>query len=172
MDEFTMITKNNRNDGDDNVNIDVVRGRSEIESEEKDLMNISKKYALASDTLDHGEECEEKKEKTCNTKNIFTEYDDDLIQSDNDQHKNNEVSEETDLRIEMTKNILELGHSEENKTDELEREKLFLSKKSQKEKILMIKLILILVLICQKLSIEIIVKNVKKKKKKLVTQKF
>ena len=31
-------------------------------------MNISKKYALASDTLDHGEECEEKIEKTCNTK--------------------------------------------------------------------------------------------------------
>ena len=62
MDEFTMLTKNNRNDGDDNFNIDVVQGKSEIESEEKDLMNISKKYALASDTLDHGEECEEKKE--------------------------------------------------------------------------------------------------------------
>ena len=68
MDEFTTLTKNNRNDGDDNVNIDVVQGRSEVESEEKDLMNISKKDALASDTLDHGEECEEKKEKTCNTK--------------------------------------------------------------------------------------------------------
>ena len=38
-----------RNDGDDNVNIDVVQGRSEVESEEKYLMNISKKYALASD---------------------------------------------------------------------------------------------------------------------------
>ena len=37
----------------------------------------------------------------------------------------NKVSEETYLRIERTKNILELGHSEENKTDELEREKLF-----------------------------------------------
>ena len=63
MDEFRMPTKNNRNDGDDNVNIDVVQGRSEVESEEKDQMNISKKNALASDTLDHGEECEEKKEK-------------------------------------------------------------------------------------------------------------
>ena len=37
----------------------------------------------------------------------MTEYDDDdLIQSDNDQHTNNEVSEERDLRIERTKNIL------------------------------------------------------------------
>ena len=69
-------------------------------------MNISKKYALASDTLDHGEECEEKKEKTCNTNTMITEYDyDDLIQSDNDRHTNNEVSEETDMRIERTKNI-------------------------------------------------------------------
>ena len=38
--------------------------------------------------------------KTCNTKVIITEYDDDdLIQSDNDQHTNNEVSEEKYLRI-------------------------------------------------------------------------
>ena len=58
-----MLTKNNRNDGDDNVNIDVVQGISEVESEEKYQMNISKKYALASDTLDYGEKCEEKKEK-------------------------------------------------------------------------------------------------------------
>ena len=43
MDEFTMFTKNNRNDGDDNVNSDVFQGRSEVESEEKDIMNISKK---------------------------------------------------------------------------------------------------------------------------------
>ena len=75
-----------KNDGDDNVNIDVVHGRSEVESEEKNQMNIqmniSKKDALASD---------------------------------------------------RTKNIIELGHSEENKTDELEREKN-LSKKSQKER--------------------------------------
>ena len=28
-DELTMLTKNNRNYGDDNVNIDVVQGRSE-----------------------------------------------------------------------------------------------------------------------------------------------
>ena len=78
-----MFTKNNRNDGDDNVNIDVFQGRSEVESEEKYLMNISKKDALASD---------------------------------------------------RTKNIIELGHSEENKTDELERENLFLSKTTQKER--------------------------------------
>ena len=49
--------------GNDNVNIDVFQGRSEVESEEKDQKKISKKDALASDTLDHGEECEEKKEK-------------------------------------------------------------------------------------------------------------
>ena len=104
MDELTMLAKNNRNDGDDNVNIDVVQGISEVESEEKDQTKINKKYALASDTLDHGEECEENKKKTCNTKVIFTEYDDDdLIQSDNYQHKNNEVSEEKYLRIEKQK---------------------------------------------------------------------
>ena len=45
-----------------------------------------------------------KKKKTCNTKKYFTEYDDDdLIQSDNDQHINNKVSEEKDLRIEKPK---------------------------------------------------------------------
>ena len=37
------------------------------------------------------------------------------------------------MRIERTKNILELGHSEENKRDELESEELILSKKTQKE---------------------------------------
>ena len=42
MDELTMLAKNNRNDWDDNVNISVVQGRSEVESEEKDQMNISK----------------------------------------------------------------------------------------------------------------------------------
>ena len=53
---------------------------------------------------DHSEECEEKKEKTCNAKIIITYYDDeDLIQSDNDQHTNNEVSEEKDLIIEKQK---------------------------------------------------------------------
>ena len=45
-----------------------------------------------------------KKEINCNTKVIITEYDDDdLIQSDNDQHTNNEVSEEKYLRIEKQK---------------------------------------------------------------------
>ena len=66
-----------------------------------------------------------KKIKTCNTKFI--------IQSDNDQDTSNEVSEEKDLRIERTKNILELGHLEENKRDELESEELILGKKTQKE---------------------------------------
>ena len=32
MDELTMLDRNNRNDGDENVNIDVVQGRSEVES--------------------------------------------------------------------------------------------------------------------------------------------
>ena len=63
-----MLAKNSRNDADDNVNIDIAQGRSEEESEEKDQMNISKKYAIASDSLNHGMECEEKKEKTCSTK--------------------------------------------------------------------------------------------------------
>ena len=40
MDEFTMLTKINRNDGDDNVISDIVQGRSEVESEEKNPMNI------------------------------------------------------------------------------------------------------------------------------------
>ena len=48
-----MLTKKNKNDGYDNVNIDVVQGRSEVESEEKNPMNIHmniiKKDALASD---------------------------------------------------------------------------------------------------------------------------
>ena len=43
MYEFTMLTKNNRNDGDDNVNSDVFQGRSEVESKEKDMINNSKK---------------------------------------------------------------------------------------------------------------------------------
>ena len=37
------------------------------------------------------------------------------------------------VAVERTKNILELGHSEENKRDELESEELILSKKTQKE---------------------------------------
>ena len=55
-----MLARNNKNGGDDNVNIDVFQGRSEVESEEKDQMNISKKDALASDILYHGEEYEKK----------------------------------------------------------------------------------------------------------------
>ena len=50
MDEFTMLPKINRNDGDDNVNSDVVQGRSEVESEEKDKMNISKKIIMDEET--------------------------------------------------------------------------------------------------------------------------
>ena len=129
-----MLAKNNRNDGDDNVNIDVVQGRSEVESEAKDQTKMSKKYALASDTLDNGEESEEKKVNFFNTKIIITENDDDyLIQSDNDQDTNNEKYEEKCLRIERTINILELGHSEENKREELESKELILSRKTQKE---------------------------------------
>ena len=30
MDEVTMLARNKTNDGDDNVNIDVVQGRSEV----------------------------------------------------------------------------------------------------------------------------------------------
>ena len=62
MDEVTMLARNKKNDGDDNVIIDVVRGRSEVESEEKYQTKTSKTYVLASDTLDHGEESEEKKD--------------------------------------------------------------------------------------------------------------
>ena len=74
-----------------------------------------------------------------NTKIIITENDDDdLIQSDNDQDTNNEELEGKYLRIERTKDILELGHSEENKRDELENEELFLSKETQKKEMVMI----------------------------------
>ena len=54
--------------------------------------------------------------KTCNTKVLTTEYDDDdLLQSYTDQLTINEVSEEKDLRIAKSKNILELGHSGKTK---------------------------------------------------------
>ena len=56
-----MLARKKSNDGDDNVNNDVVKGRSELEPEEKYQTEISKKVALASDILDHGEESEEKK---------------------------------------------------------------------------------------------------------------
>ena len=39
-DEFTMLTKRNKNDGDDNVNIEDVQGRTEVEFEETNPMNI------------------------------------------------------------------------------------------------------------------------------------
>ena len=57
-----MLARNQKNDGDDNVSNDLFQGRNEVESEEKDQTKIIKKYALASDTLDHGEESEGKKE--------------------------------------------------------------------------------------------------------------
>ena len=44
------------------------------------------------------------------------------------------ISKKDALASDTTKNIVQLGHLEENKTDELEREKRFLSKKSQKER--------------------------------------
>ena len=86
-----MLTKRNEKDGDDSVNIEDFQGRTEVDFEETNPMNIqtniSKKDTVPSDTI---------------------------------------------------KNIEQLGHSEENKRDELERENSFLSKKSQKKKILMI----------------------------------
>ena len=90
--------------------------------------------------------------KTCNTKVLTTEEDDDdLLQSytdkltinevsekkdqrsDNDQHTNNEVSEEKHLIIEKTKNDIDLGHSEGNRRDEFKNQKLSLSKNKQIE---------------------------------------
>ena len=44
------------------------------------------------------------------------------------------ISKKDALASDRTKNIIEFGHSEENKTDELEREKSVLIKKSQKER--------------------------------------
>ena len=58
-----ILARNKKNDEDDNVNNIVVQGRSEVESEEKDQTKISKKYALASDILEHGEEYEKNKER-------------------------------------------------------------------------------------------------------------
>ena len=49
-----MLARNKSNDEDDNVNNDVVQGRSEEESEEKYQTEISKKYALSSDILEPG----------------------------------------------------------------------------------------------------------------------
>ena len=43
LDEVTMLARNKSNDGYDNVNNDVVQGRSEVESEEKYQTKISKK---------------------------------------------------------------------------------------------------------------------------------
>ena len=40
---MTILARNDKNDGYDNVNIDVVQGRSEVESEEKYQTKISKK---------------------------------------------------------------------------------------------------------------------------------
>ena len=42
MDEVTMLARNNKKDGDDNVNIDVVQGRSEVESEKKVRPKLAK----------------------------------------------------------------------------------------------------------------------------------
>ena len=134
-----MLARNKSNDGDDNVNNDVVQGRSKVESEEKYQTKINKIDALASDILDHGEESEKNDEKMVNKKTTITEnYDNDLIHSDIDQDTSNEELEEKYQRIERTKYILELVHSEENERDELESEELILSKKTQKKEIMMI----------------------------------
>ena len=58
-----MIDRNKRNYDGDKVNNDAVQGRSEEESEEIYQTEISKKYALASDILEHGGKYEEKKER-------------------------------------------------------------------------------------------------------------
>ena len=85
-----MLARNKSKDGDDNVNNDVVQGRSEVGLEEEDHAEIRKIYALVSDILDHGEESEKNEEKIVNKRTIITENDDDdLIHSDNDQDKNN-----------------------------------------------------------------------------------
>ena len=90
-----MIGRNKTNDEDDSINNDVVKGISEVESEEKYQTEIIKINALASDILEHGEEYENNKEKLVNKKKIITEEDDDvLIHSDNDQDTNNEELEE------------------------------------------------------------------------------
>ena len=76
-DKVTIIARNKRNYDDDKVNNDSIQGRSEEEPEEKDQIEISKKDALASDILEHGEEYEKNKEKLFNKKTIITEEDDD-----------------------------------------------------------------------------------------------
>ena len=92
-----MLARNKSYDEYYNVNNDVVKGRSEVESEGKYQTEISKQYASASDTLDHGEQYEKNKEKLVNKKTIFTEEDDDdLVHSDNDEDTNNEESEGKD----------------------------------------------------------------------------
>ena len=43
MDELTMLARNNKNDGGGYVNIDVVKGRSEVESEKKIRRKLANK---------------------------------------------------------------------------------------------------------------------------------
>ena len=108
MDELTMLARNNRNDGDDNVNIDLVQRRSKVESEEKYQTKISKKHFSIRYLRQWWRMW--RKKRTCNTEIIITEYDDDdLNQSDNNQDTNNEVSEVKDMRIERTKTYSRIG---------------------------------------------------------------
>ena len=67
-----MLARKKSNDEDDNVNRDIFQGRSEVEPEQKDQTEISKKDALASDILDHGEEYEKNKEKLVKRRTIIT----------------------------------------------------------------------------------------------------
>ena len=57
-----MIARDKINYDDDKFNNDAVQGRSEEESEEEDQTEISKKYALASDILEHGGKYEKNNE--------------------------------------------------------------------------------------------------------------
>ena len=87
MDEFTMLTKINTNDGDDNVNSDVVQGRSEVESEEKDMMNISKKIIID--------------EETEQMKNVNTNIETTKRKSINHEELDKSINKERDLKNKM-----------------------------------------------------------------------
>ena len=87
MDEFTMFTKINRNDGDDNVNSDVVQGRSGVESEEKDMMTISKNIIV-------DEEPEQ-------MKNLSTDIETTKRKSINHEELEKSINEERDLMNKM-----------------------------------------------------------------------
>ena len=86
-----MISRNKRNDDDDQVNKDDDQGKSEEEPEEKDQTETSKKYTLESDILVPAGKYEKDKEELFKKTKTTTEVnEDDLVSSDNDQDTNNE----------------------------------------------------------------------------------